>query len=269
MRLVMIWALPLLLLLGAEPGAAALPLDPHQPARESHPSGVHKPIRYADADILPAGTPQEVTILYYLAIARGHLIASMELAKRGKLDQSVLHSRHALDEAWIELARFLPVEQSQSLRRRIEAMNEAIALKRPFPEMMAAHAEIESEIESLAASAFLPGEAGTEQALDLLILLLRQAAAEYEEAWDDLQLKDRAEYQDGFAFVAVAKTDFEAIAPRLRVLNPEAEAEIGNTIARIAGAWPSPEPPEKPVMGKPLLRALVTAVEINARQIRR
>jgi hypothetical protein len=193
----------------------------------------------------------------------------MELAKIGRLDQSVLHSRHALDETWIELARLIPAEESQDLRDKIEAMNEAIALKLPLPEIMAAHDGISTVLNKMAAAAYTLGEAGTEQALDLVLLLLKQALAEYEDAWNHLQLQDRSEYQDGFGFVAVANAELQAISPRLRAVNPEAAAEIEKTVERISSAWPSPELPQKAVMSKPLLRALVTAVEINARQMRR
>jgi hypothetical protein len=223
----------------------------------------------ADAEVLPSSAPRDVSILYHLGIARGHLLASMQLARIGKLDQSVLHSRHALDESCSELAKLLPLEKVQSLRPKIEAMNEAVALKLPLRTILAAHEETDLSLERLAASTYHTGEAKTRQTLDLVLLLLKQALAEYEEAWDNLQLKDRAEYQDGFGFVAVATNELQAILPTLRARNSEIAAEIDKTVERLTGAWPSPEPPEKPVLSKPLLRALVTAVEINARQFTR
>jgi hypothetical protein len=230
---------------------------------------VHRSIRLADADILPAAASHELSILYFLGIARGHLLASLELAKSGKLDQSVLHSRHVLDEAWTELAQLLSTEDSQALRPKIEAVNESIALKSPTSEIVAAHEQARSFIDRLTAATYAAGEAKTRQTLDLVLLLLKQALAEYEEAWDNLQLKDRVEYQDGFGFVAVANAELRSIFPRLRALNPQAAAEIEKTVERLSRAWPSPEPPDRPVMNKPVLRALVTAVEINARQFPR
>jgi hypothetical protein len=230
---------------------------------------VHRPIRLADSDILPVSTSRELSILYFLGITRGHLLASIELAKSGKLDQSVLHSRHALDEAWIELADLLSTEDSQALRPKIEAVNEAIALKSPLSEIIAAHEDTKALIDKIAAASSTAGEAKTYQSLDLILLLLKQALAEYEEAWDNLELKDRVEYQDGFGFVAVANAELQAIFPALRAKNSQAVAEIEKTVERLTRAWPSPEPPHKPVMSKPVLRALVTAVEINARQFPR
>ncbi len=83
----------------------------------------------ADADILPAQASKEISVLYYLAMARGHLLASIELSRSSKMDQAVVHSRHALDEAWTELARLLPIEESHAMRNKLDAMNEAVALK--------------------------------------------------------------------------------------------------------------------------------------------
>lgn len=252
----------------AQSQASASRSHQHDSAADAgHPAAyVHRPVQLADADILPATASQELSILYFLGIARGHLLASLELAKIGKLDQAVLHSRHALDEAWTELAHLLSMEDSQALRPKFEAVNESIALKSPTSEIVAAHEQAKSFIDSLAAANYVTGEAKTRQTLDLVLLLLKQALAEYEEAWENLQLKDRIEYQDGFGFVAVANTELQIVLPRLRALNPQAAAEIEKTVERLTRAWPSPLPPESAVMTKPVLRALVTAVEINARQ---
>jgi hypothetical protein len=59
------------------------------------------------------------------------------------------------------------------------------------------------------------------------------------------------------------------IYPELRARNAKAAADIERTIARLTGAWPSPQPPEKPLMSKPILHALVASLEINARQLSR
>jgi hypothetical protein len=238
--------------------------------RDERPAArhVHDPVKLADADILPSSASRELSILYYLAIARGHLLASMELARSGKLDQSVLHSRHALDEAWVELVPLLSTEDAQALRPRIESMNESIALKLPLPQILSAHDEARKYIDNLAADYYVEGTE-VHQTVAIILLLLKQALAEYEEAWDNLQLRNRAEYQDGFAFVAVANTELRQIAPALRAKNAEAAAVIQSTVDRLAGAWPSAEPPERALMSKPLLRALVTAVELHARQFLR
>ena len=230
-------------------------------------SDLSRYVKLADADILPVQASQELSTLYYLAMARGHLLASIELAKNGKLDQSVLHSRHALDEAWSELARFLPMQETQTLRNRLDAMNEAVALKLSVEQIENAHDAARQYLTELTEASFAADVPRTRQRLELVRLLLKQACAEYDEAWQDFELHDAQEYQDGYAFVAVANGELEAIYPELRARNAKAAAEIEKTIARLTGAWPSPQPPEKPLMSKPRLRALVTSVEINARQL--
>jgi hypothetical protein len=221
----------------------------------------------ADADILPVHASKELSTLYYLSMARGHLLASIELAMDGNLDQSVLHSRHTLDEAWSELARFLPMRETQLLRNRLDAMNEAVALKLSVQQIETAHDAAHRYLAELTEASFAADVPRTSQRLDLVRLLLKQACAEYEEAWQDFELHDAAEYQDGYAFVAVAKAELEAVYPELRARNAKAADEIEKTIARLTGAWPSPQPPERPLMSEPLLRALVASVEINARQL--
>jgi hypothetical protein len=221
----------------------------------------------ADSDILPAQASKELSILYYLSMARGHLLASIELAKSGKLDQAVVHSRHALDEAWAELVHFLPMHEARAMRSKLDAMNESVALKMSPQQIEEAHAAASRYLFELAEASFAANVPRTKQSLELIELLLKQASAEYDEAWQDFELHDAAEYQDGYAFVAVAKVELETIYPELLARDANAAAEIEKTIDRLTVAWPSPRPPEKPLMSKPMLRALVASVEINARRL--
>jgi hypothetical protein len=232
-----------------------------------HSSDLSRYVKLADADVLPAEASKELSILYYLAMARGHLLASIELSRSSMLDQSVLHSRHTLDEAWIELARFLPMQQTQALRNRLDAMNEAVALKLTQQQIEGVHQDASLYLVELTEASFASDRPRVNQKLELIGLLLEQAYAEYEEAWQDFELQDAAEYQDGYAFLAVANAELQSIYPDLEARNPKATAEIRKTIERLTGAWPSPQPPERPLMSKPLLRALVNAVAINARQL--
>lgn len=223
----------------------------------------------ADTAVLPATASRELTVRYFLVIARGHLLASIALAKTGRVDHAVIHSRHALDEAWQELGRILPAEEAQALRQKIEAVNEAVALKSALPEILAANEALNAYIESLAQGLLRNGISHHRQTLDVIILLLRQAQAEYEEAWNGLQLEDRVEYQDGYGFLSIARSELRDIVPEMNTENPTASAEIQKSIEQMAHAWPAPEPPEKPAMSKPVLRALVTVVELNARRFAR
>jgi hypothetical protein len=223
----------------------------------------------ADSAVLPADASRELTVRYFLVIARGHLHSSIELARISRIDHAVIHSRHALDEAWQELGRILPAEDAQALRQKIEAVNEAVALKSAMSEIHAANDALNTYIESLAQGLLRNGISHHRQMLDVIILLLRQAQAEYEEAWSGLQLEDQAEYQDGYGFISIARSELRGIMSEMNTENPTATAEIQKSIEQMAHAWPAPEPPEKPAMSKPVLRALVTAVELNARRFAR
>jgi hypothetical protein len=141
-----------------------------------------------------------------------------------------------------------------------------VALKMALPQIIAAHQATNAHIEELIEATYVEGLSTTAQKLEIVILLLQQAQAEYEETWHGAELHEPAEYEDGFAFVHLAKAELDSLYPELRARNRTAADDIERTLARLAGDWPSPEPPKKPAMSQPLLRALVTAVEINARQ---
>jgi hypothetical protein len=223
----------------------------------------------ADSSVLPATASRELTVRYFLAIARGHLLASIELAKDGRADQAVIHSRHALDEAWQELARILPAGEAQALRQKIEAVNETVALKSTVPEILAANEALKNHIEGLSRGLLRNGISHHRQELDVIILLLRQAQAEYDEAWNGMQLGDQAEYQDGYGFISIARSELRSIIPELNTENSNAASEIQKSVDQMAHAWPTMQPPTQPAMSKPVLRALVTAVELNSRRFAR
>jgi len=223
----------------------------------------------ADTAVLPATASRELTVRYFLLIARGHLLASIELAKNGRVDHAVIHSRHALDEAWQELARILPPSDAQALRQKIEAVNETVALKSAVPEILAANEALNTYVEGLGRGLLRNGISHHRQELDVIILLLRQAQAEYDAAWNGVQLADRAEYQDGYGFISVARSELRDIIPEMITENSGVAVEIQKSVDQMAHAWPTLQPPEQPAMSKPVLRALVTAVELNARRFAR
>jgi hypothetical protein len=223
----------------------------------------------ADSSVLPATASRELTVRYFLLIARGHLLASIELAKHGRADQAVIHSRHALDEAWQELARILPAGEAQALRQKIEVVNETVALKSTVAEILAANEALKNHIEGLGRGLLRNGISHHRQELDVIILLLRQAQAEYDEAWNGMQLGDQAEYQDGYGFISIARSELRSIIPELNTENSNAATEIQRSVDQMAHAWPTLQPPKQPAMSKPVLRALVTAVELNSRRFAR
>jgi hypothetical protein len=223
----------------------------------------------ADSTVLPPTASRELTVRYFLLIVRGHLLASIELAKNGRADQAVIHSRHALDEAWQELARILPANDAQALRQKIEVVNETIALKSTMAEILAANEALKNYVEGLDRGLLRNGISHHRQELDVIILLLRQAQAEYDEAWNGVQLGDQAEYQDGYGFISIARSELRGIIPEMNTESSSAATEIQKSIDQMAHAWPTLQPPGQPAMSKPVLRALVTAVELNSRRFAR
>jgi hypothetical protein len=248
---------------------AATPLDPSAVNDASQPHGLSTLVRLADADVLPPSASYDLTVRYFLHIARGHALASIELASIGRTDRAVLHSRHALDEAWQELARVLTIEDSQALRQKIAAVNEAIALRLSVPEILAANNALNAFIDTLARGMLRNGISRHRQKLDIIVLLLRQAQREYETAWKGLDLEDQGEYEDGYGFLAIARSELNEIHSDMRVENSAAAAEIQRSVEQMARAWPSLEAPEMPAVSQPVLRALVAAVELNARRFAR
>ena len=63
--------------------------------------------------------------------------------------------------------------------------------------------------------------------------------------------------------------ELRGIIAEMNTENSNAAIEIQKSVDQMAHAWPTLQPPGQPAMSKPVLRALVTAVELNSRRFAR
>ena len=90
------------------------------------------------------------------------------------------------------------------------------------------------------------------------IEVLRTAQSEYEISMADGRLVKPVEYQDSRGFVWQAERMIEAAA----ATDAAARAKARTAFARLKTAWPSPMPPEKPVLEVGQISALISEIEL-------
>jgi hypothetical protein len=246
---------------GASGALAARAVAPMPEPRHAHVA----PLRYADME-MPKLASRELTILYLTGVTRGHVVAALELATLGLYDEAVLHSRHPIDEMLVDLSRLLSDEQSRELRRRFDPFNEAVALKSSLKDLKSFYDQLALELDEIDAATRQQSTPAVERSLNLIVLWLKQAAHEYEEAWDGMRLVNPTEFQDGFGFHSVANAALLEIMPELRRRDATGAEEILVAFERLKDAWPSVVPPVRPKLTRALFMAQIAIIEINARR---
>lgn len=246
---------------GASGALAARAVAPMPEPRET----AMAPLRIADMD-MPKLASRELTILYLTGVTRGHIVAALELATLGLYDEAVLHSRHPIDEMLVDLSRLLSDEQSRELRRRFDPFNEAVALKSDLEDLKVFYDQLAGELDRIDDATRQQSTPAVERSLNLIVLWLKQAAHEYEEAWDGMRLINPTEFQDGFGFHSVASVVLREIMPELRRHDATAAEEILVAFERLKDAWPSVVPPVRPKLTRALFMAQIAIIEINARR---
>lgn len=101
---------------------------------------------------------------------------------------------------------------------------------------------------------------------DLAVVLIRRAAAEYQNAWIKLQLRGMARYHEGYSVSVEAQRYFAGILPLIRSRDRKAADAIDSAFQRLRSAWPAFDPPLKPVMPYSTVNGLVAAIEIYSRK---
>lgn len=232
-------------------------------------AGVQMAHAGSDEERVPKLASDELTVLYLTGLTRGHLIAAMALANHGIYDEAVLHSRHPLDEMLLDLSRLVDEDKVRSLRLRFEPFNEAVALKSKMSDLQELYEPLEAELDAIDAHVKTTMVPPTDEMLNLVVLWLKQAAEEYDEAWSGDRLVNVVEYQDGFGFLSVARAALDAMRDDLDRRDVAAATTIVNALDKLQSAWPSVIAPRKPKITRAMLRAQIAIAEINARRFAR
>ena len=224
------------------------------------------PVRDAAAKSSQSVISGPLAVPFLTGIMHGHLLAALALAEINHHETAVIHSSHPIDENFAKLAPLLAADVAAELRLRLTTLHELMALRARRDEIMAAYQSATRQLQAIEDGASTAAGMADHQMLALVVAWLTQSADEYEEAWSGLELRNAAEYQDGYGFYNHAKAKLVAMLPRLRLADPAAATEIIAAAERIGMAWPAVIPPDKPAMATSTLRALVAVIEINARR---
>ena len=93
--------------------------------------------------------------------------------------------------------------------------------------------------------------------------VLRVAQSEYEASMQGTRFVKPVEYQDSRGFVWQAERMIEGAAAELGRIDAEALGRTRAGLAKLKTAWPTPMPPEAPILGLGQISAIISDIELH------
>lgn len=194
----------------------------------------------------PSFSAEDVATASALRQIEGHHIVAVELAEADDMTGAQVHAHHPIDEL-MALIREEVAEHAEDGDAHVADLDEQTqaaadaANAEDAEALTSATEETATTIET--AQAALP-EGDTDAFVGSVTAdLLTTAGHEYEEAVVDGELELLVEYQDAYAFVTVARSLYDTIAPSVEAAAAEEAEEIEAAFATLAEALPGPQPP--------------------------
>lgn len=173
------------------------------------------------------GANADVAYLAKLAIVEGHLVAALDLYRKGMIDEAVGLSWHPEAEMMEEVRAELAAHGVPDVTPAMVAFSATMEAGAALPEVEAALAGAKAAFAAAAA----PEAGELKVRADALVLLVRAAAHEYEESTEGAEVSDIFAYHEANAFLTVARTLATALAAE-----PAAQAQAEKALAALDGA---------------------------------
>ena len=226
---------------------------------------------HAEPDELDAGElaalDSDLCFALRLHMLRGHLAAAKVLASQDRFKEAAEHTAHALFVSLPPLEPELARRDLPSLRDELIAVNIAADGKVGQLGLLAATRPAELSIWKDYDTIPEHRRQAVAFNLSLALLLFKEAAQQYEAAWQGVHLTHLHQFQNGYGFLMEARWLLARSLPRLRKQSVKIANNIEDAYLRLREAWPSIDPPPKPVMPYSTINGLVAAIEINANRL--
>jgi hypothetical protein len=227
---------------------------------------VHAEPPELDANELATLDP-DLAFALRLHMLRGQLAAAKVLASQNRFKEAAEHTSHALQVSLPPLEPELARRGLPSLRPQLVAANEAANEKHGQVGLLAAMRPAEMDIWKDYDTIPEHRRQSVAFNLSLALLLFKEAAQQYQAAWQGVHLTHLHEFQNGYGFLMEARWLLARSLPTLRKQDVKIATNIEDAYLRLREAWPSIDPPPKPVMPYSTINGLVAAIEINANRL--
>ena len=194
---------------------------------------------------------------------KGHLIVAQELLAEGDHEGALPHIGHPVEELYSDIETELPERNVDDFKPTLNQLNDLAKSAPDSPQIDTLFTETLNSIDQ--AIAALPEEQlqSPEFVLDVIVELLKNAAAEYEASIANNQIVEAEEYQDSRGFVLYSEELYQTVADQVSQERPDDHQVITDSFTELKTAWPSVNPPEVPVKSPAEVNSLVSQIELH------
>lgn len=208
------------------------------------------------------GNP-DVDYMTTLGLMKGHLLAAQELMEVGNYEQAEPHIGHPVNELYSEIETVLPEKGVADFKPTLTQLHDLSQTAPDSPEMKKLFTESLASIDGAIAAIPEQERTSPEFVMDVIVEMLKTAAAEYEASIANNQFVEIVEYQDSRGFVFYGEELYQTIADQKSQGDPEGHQIITDTFAELKTVWPSIEPPKTPVKDPSEVYSLVSQIELH------
>lgn len=216
-----------------------------------------------EAGVFNDQTPEDLFLLGHLTMMRGHIAAGSGLLGLGHAEGRD-HLGHPYVENWGFIEAEIAARGLTSLEEPLHELGEAGESGEAQPLIDAALSAIDGNVNKITGF----GAARAPLLLDASLLVLKQAAHEYEESIADGVFVNDEEYQDAAGFVAEVRRLIDSETPALTAIDGAATQALLEALEALAQAWPSLVPPASPAKTPAEVHAAVSKVELAMSPLR-
>lgn len=213
---------------------------------------------------LTDGGPKDTRIRFYrdVELVRGHLVVGRELIALGQWDEALPHFLHPTEELYDGLKKYIKLHNLQPFKRELLALAQAVKAQKQGAADQA-YKVLEPKLDAAIAAVkkFMSPPAG--YIIKTAAELLKVAQSEYATSIENGRFVKPVEYQDGRGFMQRADALIAQAVPLLKAKDPAALARVEQKFAELKKAWPTPTPPETPLIQPGALSALVSDIELH------
>ncbi|WP_319422392.1 hypothetical protein [Pleurocapsa sp. FMAR1] len=198
-----------------------------------------------------------------LGLMKGHLLVAKELMAQKNYEEAEPHIGHPVEELYSDIETVLPEKGVSDFKPTLNQLHDLAISAPDSPEMKTLFAKSEASIDEAIAAVPQEQRNSPEFVLNVMVEMLKNAEAEYKAAIANNQFVEVVEYQDSRGFVFYADQLYQTVADQKSQADPEGHKVITDSLAELKTAWPSIEPPAKPIKQPGEISALVTQIEFN------
>jgi hypothetical protein len=209
------------------------------------------------------GLDPRVSFLRDMGLIRGHLLVGDELVKQDRWDDALPHFHHPVEELYAGIVPTLKKVGFRQFDTALKALVQTVQAKK-LDAYTGAWKVVDQRMSSVDHAMQRFSTPRTRFTMQTVMAILRQAAAEYEEAIQEGRVAKPVEYQDSRGFVWHAESLVTATAPDLEKIDRSALDGVRAAFAELKKTWPAAVPPAAPVKDHAAVLADISRVELAA-----